>query len=75
MTVFAAGLTWNLIGGTLFIGLPSEPVDRVCVEETCVVPDNSVCVVLTWDGPPPVVYAKRTDGTWLAAVPVPVYEG
>jgi hypothetical protein len=68
-------LTWNLIGGTLFILLPSEPVEEVCVEDVvCLVPDNKVAVVMPWDGPPPVVKA-RSGSSWVYAVPWPSFTG
>lgn len=70
-----AFLTWNLISGTLFVFLPSEPVEEVCVEDVlCVIPDNRVVILLDWDGPPPVVKA-RAGATWVYAVPVPSYVG
>jgi hypothetical protein len=75
MDLAVATLTWNLISGTLFIGLPSEGVDEVCVEDQiCVVPDNRQLVVIDWDGPPPVVRA-RAGSTWLFAVPWPSFVG
>jgi hypothetical protein len=68
-------LTWNLIGGTLFILLPSEPVEEICVEDVvCLVPDNKVAVVMPWDGPPPVVKA-RSGSSWVYAVPWPSFTG
>jgi hypothetical protein len=68
-------LTWNLVGGTLFVFLPSDPVEEVCVnDEVCVVPDNRVVILLDWDGPPPVVRA-RSGQTWMYAVPCPPYAG
>jgi hypothetical protein len=68
-------LTWNLISGTLFILLPSEPVEEVCVEDVvCLVPDNKVAVVMPWDGPPPVVKA-RSGSSWVYAVPWPSFTG
>jgi hypothetical protein len=68
-------LTWNLISGTLFILLPSEPVEEICVEDVvCLVPDNKVAVVMPWDGPPPVVKA-RSGSSWVYAVPWPPFTG
>jgi hypothetical protein len=68
-------LTWNLISGTLFILLPSEPVEEICVEDVvCLVPDNKVAVVMPWDGPPPVVKA-RSGSSWIYAVPWPPFVG
>jgi hypothetical protein len=68
-------LTWNLIGGTLFILLPSEPVEEICVEDVvCLVPDNKVAMVMPWDGPPPVVKA-RSGSSWVYAVPWPSFTG
>jgi hypothetical protein len=68
-------LTWNLISGTLFILLPSEPVEEVCVEDVvCLVPDNRVAMVMPWDGPPPVVKA-RSGSSWVYAVPWPSFTG
>jgi hypothetical protein len=68
-------LTWNLISGTLFILLPSEPVEEICVEDVvCLVPDNKVAVVMPWDGPPPVVKA-RSGSSWVYAVPWPSFTG
>jgi hypothetical protein len=68
-------LTWNLISGTLFILLPSEPVEEICVEDVvCLVPDNTVAMVIPWDGPPPVVKA-RSGSSWVYAVPWPSFTG
>jgi hypothetical protein len=68
-------LTWNLISGTLFILLPSEPVEEICVEDVvCLVPDNRVAMVMPWDGPPPVVKA-RSGSSWVYAVPWPSFTG
>jgi hypothetical protein len=68
-------LTWNLISGTLFILLPSEPVEEICVEDVvCLVPDNKVAMVMPWDGPPPVVKA-RSGSSWVYAVPWPSFTG
>lgn len=68
-------LTWNLISGTLFIFLPSDPVEEVCVDDhLCVVPDNRVVLLLPWDGPPPVVKA-RSGSSWIYAVPVSPFTG
>jgi hypothetical protein len=75
MTLAVAVLTWNLISGTLFILLPSEPVEEICVEDVvCLVPDNKVAVVMPWDGPPPVVKA-RSGSSWVYAVPWPSFTG
>ena len=70
-----ASLTWNLVSKTLFIGLPSEGVDEVCVEDSiCVVPDNRQFVVIDWDGPPPVVKA-RSGSSWVYALPCTPFTG
>jgi hypothetical protein len=80
--LLVARLTWNLVGATLFIGLPSDvTVQEVCVEwTTCVTPDNPVVVVLPWaSGSPSSVSARfvRSDGSlgWQDAVPVPGFTG
>lgn len=71
-----AKLTWNLVSGTLFIGLPSVPVVEVCIgDELCVTPDNPVVIVLPWDGAVPSVSARFPDGSQQWAVPWPAYIG
>lgn len=76
MNLAVAVLTWNLIGGTLFICLPSDPVDEVCIEESwCFVPENPQVIVVPWDGPPPIVRARLADGSVQYAVPYPAYSG
>lgn len=73
--IATAVLTWNLLRGTLFIGLPSYPVEEVCIEDVlCLTPENSVVIAVPWDGPPPVVRA-RSGETWVYAVPVPDFVG
>lgn len=79
--VRAAMLTWNLVGGTLFIGLPAEvTVTEVCIDWlTCLVPDNAVVLVIPWDTYPDSVIARftRADGSAgsLEAFKWPVYQG
>jgi hypothetical protein len=76
--VLAARLTWQLVGTSLFIGLPANvTVQQVCVEwTTCVVPDNPVVVVLPWaSGNPSSIAARvvRSDGSleWHEARALP----
>ena len=77
MSLAVAVLTWNLVSGTLFIGLPSDGlVDLVCVDDhLCVVPDNRVVVVVPWDGPTPRVRARYTDQSWVFATEYPSFTG
>jgi len=74
--VAVATLTWNLVGASLFIGLPSDAsVSQVCIGASyCVVPDNKQLIVLDWDGPVPYVKAQIAD-TWIYAVPYPAFTG
>jgi len=77
----AAVLTWNLIGSTLFIGLPANVrVYEVCINwEFCVHPDNAQVVVVPWDISPESVIARftRSDGSSgsLEAVTWPAFIG
>lgn len=79
MDLAVATLLWNLVGTSLFIGLPDGGAEEVCIETPmtsplCLVPDNKQLVVVAWDGPPPVVRA-RVGSTWLCAVPWPSFVG
>ena len=76
-----ASLTWNVLPGAVYVGLPSDvTVESVCIEDRCVVPDNPQLVVIPWEGPPPTIavakvrYRDGTQGT-LVAIQLPNYTG
>jgi hypothetical protein len=62
--IAAASLTWNLINGVLFIGLPSYPIDELCIAETCLVPDNTVVVVVPWERDETPTVKVRSGESW-----------
>lgn len=80
--MLAAALTWNVVKGMLFIGLPSWGiVQQVCIDGlACYQPDNPIVLVLEWpQGAPSFITAavKRSDGVivWTEAGALPPYQG
>jgi hypothetical protein len=76
VTCYGAALTWQLVGGTLFVGLPSGvTVEKACFRWQCVVPENKVVVVFQWDGEPidrdVAVLVKAANGMASWETPVP----
>lgn len=76
-----ATLTWNVLPGAVYVGLPSDViVEQVCVETVCVTPDNPQLVVIPWEGEPPFVTIAKVrypDGTrgQMVAIQLPNYTG
>jgi hypothetical protein len=72
---YTASLTWNLVGHTLFVGLPSYPIDELCIADTCLVPTNTVVVVVPWERDEVPVVKVRSGESWIFAIEWPVYVG
>ena len=76
-----AWLTWQLIGHSLFIGLPSGvTVQQVCIDDwICYVPDNPQLLVVEWKGANPAIMRAqivKPDGVviWVEAYGQPPYK-
>lgn len=77
--ILAAVLTWNLVKGTLFIGLPADvTVVQVCIDDwACYVPSNPQVLVVEWAGSNPSMMRAECerDGKrmWVEAYATPLY--
>ena len=84
--IVAAHLTYTIVGGSVFVGLPSTVREtvQVCVGdghiETCVIPDNTVVISVPWLADS-VTYVKalvtEINGMqqWHTAYPLPPFVG